>query len=74
MRTDPLRLSTFFICQNSLVVIIAIMIDLSTISEDNKEKFYKLVITSPEKNELLPIIQEVMWYQMLFASKTLRLL
>lgn len=46
------------------------MIDFPTISKEDEEYFYELVMTSPDEDELLPIIQEGLWYQMLLASKT----
>ena len=40
------------------------MIDPPTISEDDEEYFYEIVIASPDKDKLLQIIQEDLWYQM----------
>ena len=45
------------------------MINSPSISKEDEEYIYKLVIASPDEDVLLPIIQEGLWYQMLLVSE-----
>ena len=44
-----------------------------TADEDDEEYFYELVLAAPDEDDVLKIMEEGLWFQVLLASKTTRL-
>ena len=49
------------------------MLDQPSVDEHDDYYFYDLVLVAPDEDEVMKIMMEGLWYQMLLASNTTRL-